>query len=244
MSKKQKVLLVLGASSDMGRELIIRVQNQYKVILCHYHTSRVIIDELKEQCQCEIIGYQADFNEVDSVLRFIDQMHLDGYEPDHIVHFPAVKIQPHKFVKEEWNTYEEMIRVSLRSIVMILKACIPSMARQKYGKILLMLTSYVEGVPPKYLAPYITSKYALLGLMKSLAVEYADKGITVNGISPEMTETKFLSEMSEYIITENALKSPRKRNLSTKEVAPAMEFLLSDGSDSITGHNIVVTGGK
>lgn len=68
---------------------------------------------------------------------------------------------------------------------------IPNMAKKKYGRIVFMLTSCTINNPPKYQSSYVTVKYALLGLMKALAVEYADRGITVNGVSPDMMETKF-----------------------------------------------------
>ena len=58
------------------------------------------------------------------------------------------------------------------------------MAKRKKGKIIFMLTVHTCQTPLKGCADYITEKYALLGLMKALAVEYANKGITVNGISP------------------------------------------------------------
>ena len=58
-----------------------------------------------------------------------------------------------------------------------------------------MLTSCTTNIPPKYLASYVTSKYALLGLVKALSNEYADKGIRINGISPSMIETKFLENI-------------------------------------------------
>lgn len=136
------------------------------------------------------------------------------------------------------------MNISLKSIVMILQEFLPFMSKQKYGKILFMLTAYVNNMPPKYLSAYTVSKYALLGLMRSLSVEYSDKGIMVNGISPEMIDTKFLNNLSEYIVMQNAEQSPKKRNLIVDEVVPAMKFLLSSGADCITGQNIVITGGK
>lgn len=99
-------------------------------------------------------------------------------------------------------------------------------------------------MPPKYLSPYVTVKYSLLGLVKALAVEYADFDITVNGISPEMTDTKFLSEIPELIVQKSGMDNPLGRNLSVEEVVPTFEFLLSDGADCITGQNIAITGGK
>ncbi len=106
-----------------------------------------------------------------------------------------------------------------------------------------MLTAYVIGVPPKFQSPYITVKYGLLGLMRNLAAEYAGKGITVNGVSPDMIETKFLSQIPELIIEQNAKNTPMGRNLRVEEVVPTFEYLLSDGADLVTGQNIGVTGG-
>ena len=82
---------------------------------------------------------------------------------------------------------------------MILQAFIPKMSKQNYGKIVFMLSAYLLGIPPKFQSPYITVKYALLGLMRNLASEYAAKGIMVNAVSPDMMETKFLSELPELI---------------------------------------------
>ena len=88
------------------------------------------------------------------------------------------------------------------------------------------------------------TKYALLGLMKSLSVEYADKGIMVNGVSPDMIETKFLKDIPDLVIRQNAERSPLKRNLTIEDVVPTFDFLLSDAADTITGQNIGITGGK
>ena len=106
-----------------------------------------------------------------------------------------------------------------------------------------MLTSDTVDMPPKYQSSYVTVKYALLGLMKSLAVEYAEKGITFNGISPDMIETKFLSELPELIVENNRNNSPLGRNIRIDEIVPIFEYLLSDAGASMTGQNIAVTGG-
>jgi len=77
-----------------------------------------------------------------------------------------------------------------------------------------------------------------------LAAEYSDKGITVNGISPEMIETKFLSDLPTFVVEKNAIDSPLGRNLTVQDVVPMIEFLLSDSAIAITGQNLAITGGK
>ena len=89
----------------------------------------------------------------------------------------------------------------------------------------------------------MTIKYALLGLMKSLSAEYIDKGITINGVSPDMIETKFLSNIPELIIEKNKVNSPLGRNIYIEEVIPVIQHMLSDLGASMTGQNIVISGG-
>lgn len=244
MSRENKVLLVLGASSDMGRQLIREVHSQYETVLCHYRGDGAFLRELEAAGAANLKGYPADFSDESSTRQLAQQIKADGYAPDHIVHLSAVPAVPCKFAKEPWETFERQLQVSFRSAVLVLGQLLPAMVKQRYGKIVFVLTSYVQGTPPKYLSAYVSAKYALLGLMKGLAAEYAEKGVQVNGVSPEMVDTKFLRPLSEHIVESSAASSPRGRNLSVEEVTPALRFLLSDGSDCITGENIVITGGK
>ena len=107
-----------------------------------------------------------------------------------------------------------------------------------------MLTSCTINIPPKYLASYVTIKYALLGLVKALSAEYCSKGIEINGISPSMINTKFLNNIPELIVNQNAINSPTKKNLDVDDVIPTFEFLLSEKSNGITGQNIAITNGN
>ena len=146
-----------------------------------------------------------------------------------------------QFHKDSWEKYDLGWEVSVHSIVEILKEFIPFMSKQKYGRIVFMLTNYTIK-PVKFQSSYITVKYALLGLMKSISVEYADKGITVNGVSPDMMETKFLSEIPELIIEQNAANSPLGRNIKVEEVIPVFKEMLFDEEGVKTGLNIAVNG--
>ena len=82
-----------------------------------------------------------------------------------------------------------------------------------------------------------------LGLVRTLATEYAPKGITVNAVSPDMMETKFLSNLSELAIEQSAKDNPRGRNIKVEECVPAIEYFLSSVSDMVTGQNMGITGG-
>ena len=80
--------------------------------------------------------------------------------------------------------------------------------------------------------------------MKDVAAEYASKGITVNGISPQMIETKFLKDVPELIVEQQRTAGPLQRLLQKEDILPMMKLLLSEEAAAITGENIGITGGN
>lgn len=242
--KERRVLLITGASSEFGCELIREIAGNYEVILAHYFHESKTLERLKEDIGDKLVLLQSDFTDLKSVESMVEDIEKKGDIPDHIVHLPAQKVNAKKFHKTELEQYMLGFTTSVTSIALILKRFIPRMSKQKYGKIVFMLTSYTLNTPPKYQAPYITAKYALLGLMRDISNEYADRGIMVNGISPDMMETKFLSDMPDLIVQQNAANNPMRRNLTVKDVVPTVCYLLSKSADTVTGQNIGITGGN
>lgn len=241
-----KVLLVTGASSDVGMKLLREVYTQYGRLYLQYRTMNSAFENLIRELsgQADIVPLQADLSDMDSVGELIRRIKETEVLPDNIVHLAAPKANNKQFHKEKWDQFETGWEVGVHSIIAVLQAFLPSMVKQKYGRIVLMLTAYTQNNPPKFQTSYVTVKYALLGLMKSLSAEYADKGITVNGVSPGMMETKFLSGLPELIIEQNRVNSPLGRNIYVEEVIPVIRHLLSDLGASITGQNIIISGGQ
>ena len=242
--RENKTLFVTGASSELGTALIEQVADNYDTIVAHYRSSVARLLPLEEKLGEKLMMIQADFSDAISVRSMLDFMEEREIKPDHVVHLAAVPMENKHFKKQSWCNFAENIETDLRPIVEILDVFLPNMAKQKYGKVIFMLTSCTVGMPPKYTTVYTTAKYALLGLMKSLSVEYADKGITVNGVSPEMIDTRFLKDLPDLIKEMNANEMPMGKNLTVDEVVPTLSFLLSDGADMISGQNIAITDSK
>lgn len=241
----KKVLLITGASSEVGTQLYKNVYQNYDTVFLQYRNLnedlREIIAELSPLVDTRAIC--ADFNDEQSVFDMIDFIKETGESPNAIVHLPSPKAYNMQFHKDNWDNFELGWEISVHSAVRLLQAFIPAMAKQKYGRIIFMLTSCTLNCPAKFQASYVTVKYALLGLMKALSVEYASKGITVNGVSPDMMETKFLSEIPEMIIEQNRENSPLGRNIKIDEVIPVINYMLSDAGAAMTGQNIGIMGG-
>ena len=239
-----RVLLITGASSDVGIKLIKKINENYEFIIAHHNSDENNLIKLKEKLGEKLILIKGNFRDKEDTYKFIEKINKIGKIPTHIVHLPAGRYENIKFSKITWEKFQDDINIALRSLVIILNSFLPNMTMNKYGKVVVMLTSCTINIPPKYVSSYVTSKYALLGLIKALANEYADKGIRINGVSPSMIETKFLKNIPELLIKQNAMNSPTGSNLSVNDVIPTFEFLLSEKADSITGQNIAITNGN
>lgn len=236
-------ILLIGASSDMGCEIIREMNDDNVVILAHYHTGREKIEAIASEGSSKVIPICADLRTERGVEMLIEGVEAECSYPGKIVHLSAPKISNARFKDLSWKDFQNHLDIQVRTIAMVLNRFLPRMAKEKKGKVVFMLSSYTLGVPPAALAHYVTAKYALLGLMKALASEYADKNIMINAVSPSMVETNYLSEIPEILVEMTAQKHPLKRNATPSDIAPLIKFLLSPESDYMTGVNIPVAGG-
>ena len=236
------VILIIGASSDIGIDLIQKIEEK-SLIIAHYNNSNEKLLELMKVLNNEMVMMQSDLSSEKEVLSMLDSIELNYGIPNKIIFLAASKVKNIRFKDVLWRDFDKDILISFKSSVLILNRFLPKLAKEKKGKVVLMLSSYVLGVPPKALTHYTTIKYALLGLVKSLSSEYADKNIQINAISPSMIDTKFLTNINEKIIELNAYNHPLKRNASVNDITPIIKMLISEESDYINGINIPITGG-
>ena len=234
----------MGASSDMGIALIDYIASNYDFIIAHYYHMNDKLMALKETYGERISLVQADLSSDEQMTRFATHVSSLKPSPCHLVHFPAQKIKVRKFEKIEWEVFEEEVRISVKSLVIVLKNILPQMVKEKHGRVVVMLSDAIVGTPPKYSADYITTKHALLGLTKALSVEYADKGITINGVSPSFTETRFVEGMADYFREDHKNRSPIGRNLVPQDIIPTIAMLLSEEAACINGQNISINCGR
>ena len=106
-----------------------------------------------------------------------------------------------------------------------------------------MLTDMLRS-PKKGETSYITSKFALLGLIKSLTTEYSGNDLRVNAVSPSLVETKYVEHFPEFLRKDVLDKHPMNRHCTVSEVIDSVEFLLSPQSLFINGQNFLINGGE
>ena len=138
--------------------------------------------------------------------------------------------------------FDRVLAVNLKGAFNTCKAVCRSMARAKSGKIInISSVSGLMGNPGQ--ANYAASKAGLIGLTKTLAKEYASRGITCNAIAPGFIETEMTAAMPAPALEAAANAIPAKRMGKPEDVAALALFLASAGADYITGEVIKVDGG-
>lgn len=238
-----KNLMVTGASSEIGCWVMENFGFSYDKIIAQYRTMNKSLENIKEKYGEKICFIKSDFSSEDSINFMLEEIKSKNFIPNDIIHLPAPKYAIKNFEKFDWADYQNNINISLKSAVIILKNLLPKMAKNGGGKVIFMLSSCVENTPPKYITTYCVTKYALLGLMKQLSEEFYDKKICFFGISPDMIETKFLSEIPRLIIEKNAAENKLKKNLNVDDLRQAFDEILL-GDKIKTGQNILVTAKK
>ena len=238
--------LITGASSDIGcaiaRSLLSRPAGP--IVLAHSFASRQRLRLLQTEFGSKLQLLESDFSQRSSVEAMADQIASEHGTPAEIIHLPALPLTYERFTKFKWDRFEADIAIQVESAVILLQRFLPKMVKLPRARVLFVLSSVIHGVPPKFMSMYTIIKYMQLGLMRSLAAEYASSTVRINAISPSMVETRFLQEIPDVAVQMSASASPQGRNATTADLLGAIEFLLSPASDYIHGIDIPIAAGS
>jgi NAD(P)-dependent dehydrogenase (short-subunit alcohol dehydrogenase family) len=158
------------------------------------------------------------------------------------------------FGKTSLELFERMLRVNLTGAFLCTQAVLPAMLDAKRGRIVnIASTAGMKGYA--YVSAYCAAKHGLVGLTRSLALETAKTGVTVNAVCPGYTDTELLDQAVSRISgktgrsreaarAELAASNPMARLVTPDEVAATVLYLCLPSSASITGQAIVVAGGE
>lgn len=244
----EKVYLITGASSEVGMAFIRRiiVDGQKAIAIALYRNMSEAFGKLISEADSSnvtIMPIQADLSVSDDVENVIAQINESGFKPTHILHLAASCYELKKIKQWDEEDVKRDMQISVFSFARLCKEYLPVMAKNKYGKIVAVLSSVTLGTPAKFTSQYSTVKYALMGFVRSAAVEYAEKNLNINAVSPNMMETKFLDKIDERVAQIAAQNSLKNRNVQVDETVDAIEYLLSDKASYINGENLNISGG-
>jgi NAD(P)-dependent dehydrogenase (short-subunit alcohol dehydrogenase family) len=147
--------------------------------------------------------------------------------------------------------FDELMAINVKGPFLGLRAAIPALRKRGGGSVI--ITSSIAGVTgAPSLAPYVTSKHAVIGLMKSAAKEFAAEGIRINTVNPSPVNTRMMRsierglnpEQPEEVMRGMAAGIPMQRYAEAEDIANLMLFLASDESAFITGSVYMADGGS
>lgn len=239
-----KVALVTGAGRGIGRTIARTLAKNGATVIVNYNGSKesaeAVVAEIvqdggsAEAMQCNV----ADFASSEEFVRTV----LDQYKRVDILVNNAGITRDNLIMRMTEEDYDAVLDTNLKGAFNMIRHLSRSMIRQRSGRIINI--SSVSGVLGNAgQSNYSASKAGLIGLTKSVAREFASRGISVNAVAPGFIDTDMTRNMTEE--AKKALNSmiPMGRMGSAEDIADLVLFLAGEHSDYITGQVICVDGG-
>jgi 3-oxoacyl-[acyl-carrier protein] reductase len=236
---KNKKILITGATGGIGKALVKKFTSLEGNVLAT-GTKNEKLDLLKKKFP-EISILKFDISEHSKIEEFIENVNTQLTSLDVVVNNAGIALDnlSLRMKNEEW---QKVIDINLTSTFLLCKYAIKKMLKNKYGRIV-NITSIVGHTGNIGQANYAASKSGMIGMTKSLAIEYAKKNITLNCVSPGFIQSNMTDKISESIKAVLTSKIPMLKLGSGEDVANTVAFLSSDAASYITGETIHVNGG-
>lgn len=239
-----KIAVVTGGSRGIGRATSVALAKAGAHVLVNYHRNEEAAKEtlrLIEEAdgQGEILGFDvADPESVDRAVKEAIERHG---RIDILVNNAGISVD-RLLLRVSTEDLETTWATNVNGAIYCAKACIRPMMKKRWGRII-NLSSVVGESGNAGQVVYSTSKAALLGLTRTLAREYASRGITVNAVAPGFIETDMTADLADSARQGIIHQTPLGRIGRPEEVATAVLFLASEEASYITGQVIRVNGG-
>ena len=236
---KNKKILVTGATGGIGKALVQKfVSLEGNVLATGTKTEK--LDALKKEFP-NINVLKFDISDHSKIEEFIENVTSQLVGLDILVNNAGINMDnlSLRMKDDEWK---KVIDLNLGSTFFLCKYGIKKMLKNKYGRIV-NITSIVGHTGNLGQSNYAASKAAIIGMSKSLAIEYAKKNITINCVSPGFIQSKMTDGIVESIKAVLTSRIPMAKLGKGEDVANTVAFLSSDAASYITGQTIHVNGG-
>ncbi|MGN6486754.1 MAG: 3-hydroxybutyrate dehydrogenase [Devosia sp.] len=254
MQNGRRVALVTGSTSGIGLSIAQRFARMgYAVALNSFEPEAEVADALVSFGNAEVRYFQADLADPRAAFRLVGEVIEAFGRLDILVNNAGVqKVAPiEDFPPADWD---HIRAVSLDSAFHTIRAALPSMAERGWGRIINVASAHGLRASP-FKSAYVATKHGVVGLTRTVALEAAEKGITVNAICPGYVWTPLVAKqvadqarvhkMSEEEVIRNVMLAPQptRRFVQPEEIAELAAYLCGDMARSITGSAISIDGG-
>ena len=239
ISFKNKKILITGATGGIGNELVKKFLNLEGSILAT-GTKVEKLDIIKKKNPSVKIQ-RFDLSEHSRIEEFINNVALDLGGIDVLINNAGIN-KDNLSIRMKDEEWKKVININLTSTFLLSKHAIKQMLKNKFGRIV-NITSVVGHTGNLGQSNYSASKSGIIGMSKSLAIEYAKKNITVNCVSPGFIVSDMTMNIAEKVKLYLTSRIPMGKFGTGEDVSNCVAFLSSDQASYITGETIHVNGG-
>jgi NAD(P)-dependent dehydrogenase (short-subunit alcohol dehydrogenase family) len=246
-----KVVVITGGAGGIGRAAGARFVEEGADVLLVDLGEEGLIDACENIGSNRVSHFVGDVTRADDNQGMID-VAVERYGGvDVLLANAGIEGDVASILDYDESRFDQVLAVNVKGPFLGLRAAVPAMERRGGGSV--VITSSVAGVRAgARLAPYVTSKHAVVGLMKSAAKEFAPLGIRVNTVNPSPVNTRMMRSIESGLQPhdpEGAKSSmersvPLGRYAEARDVANVMLFLASDDSAFVTGAVYMADGGS
>lgn len=246
LETQTRTILVTGASRGIGAAVAKSLANNGHRVIVNYAHSHNKADAVVKQIQKDggqAINFAADVADKDAVCAMLRQAEETLGPVTGLVHCAAPNTALQPFVKLAWSDMVSQLNVQVQGAFHCTQAILPSMLTAESGVIVFIGSIASDGAPPSQQTDYVVAKAALSTMARALAVELGPKHITINVVSPGMTQTARIVEMPEKARMLARMQTPLRQLGEPEDTAEVVSFLFSRAASHITGETIRVSGG-
>jgi 3-oxoacyl-[acyl-carrier protein] reductase len=243
MSLIGKTALVTGAAQGIGRDIALALAaDGADVAICdvNLEAAQKTAGDIEAKGR-KSLALKANVASSSEVTAMVDQVVEKFGRIDILVNNAGITRDGLilRMKEEDWDL---VLSINLKGSFLCTKAALKYMSKQRGGNII-NIASIVGAMGNAGQANYVASKAGLIGLTKTIAREYANRGITANAVAPGFIDTAMTQALSENVRTELAKQIPLGKLGTPEDVANAVRFLASPWASYITGQVIHVNGG-
>jgi NAD(P)-dependent dehydrogenase (short-subunit alcohol dehydrogenase family) len=242
--------LVTGGAQGIGEAIAERLARDGALVAiadCNVDSGKATAQRLSQTTGKRVMAFTCDISDRESVAAMYAQTVASLGGVDILVNNAGIA-EFNEPLETDDVAWQRCMSVDLEGAWHCAKAVLPAMIEQRYGSIINIISNHAFSII-KSTFPYPVAKHGLLGLTRALAIEYADRGITVNAVSPGYVDTPIADRVFAQspdpakARRDTEAKQPQGRLCQPSEVAAVVSLLASDEARFIVGENIVIDGG-